>query len=92
MEDRPPYDTGHAAAPEPPPLTTEDLVTQAHAHRQGIPYDRGDRLLRKLPERMRALCDQVLSGKARTGDVAYALAALIDSIENAPTGAGLRPH
>lgn len=92
MEDRPPYNTGHADAPEPPPLTTEDLVTQAHANRQGIPYDSGDRLLRKLPEMMRALCDQVLSGKARTGDIAYALAALIDSIENAPAAAGPRRH
>jgi hypothetical protein len=32
---------------------------------------------------LRALVDLVLSGKARTGDVAYAVAALIDSIENA---------
>ena len=83
MEDSLPYPTGPADDAEPP-LTTEDLVAQAHAHRQGIPYDRGDRLLRKLPEMMRALCDQVLSGKARTGDVAYAVAAPIDRIENAP--------
>jgi len=91
MEDRPPYETGHAALPEPAP-TTDDLVTQAHAHRQGIPYDRGDRLLRKLPEMMRALCDQVLGGKMTAGDVAYAVAALIDSIESAPADAGPRRH
>jgi hypothetical protein len=36
---------------------------------------------------LRALVDLVLSGKARTGDVAYALAALIDMIESAPTDA-----
>ena len=56
----------------------------AHANRQGIPYDSSGRLLRKLPEMMRALCDQVLGGKMTAGDVAYALAALIDMIENAP--------
>ena len=67
-------------------------MAQAHAHRQGIPYDRGDRLLRKLPEMMRALCDQVLSGKARTGDVAYAAAALIDRIESAPGEARWNLH
>ena len=83
MEDRPPYHTG-AAAPEPP-LTTEDLVAQAHAQRQGIPYESREQLLARLPERLRALADHVLSGQAKTGEVAYAVAALIDSVENAPT-------
>ncbi len=82
MEDRPPYDTGHAATPEPAP-TTEDLVALAHARRQGIPYETGERLLEQLPERLRALADLVLSGKMQGGEVAYALAVLIDSIENA---------
>jgi hypothetical protein len=41
---------------------------------------------------LRDLADLVLSGKARTGDVVYALAALIDSIENAPAHAGPRWH
>ena len=94
MEDRPPYETGHAALPEPAP-TTDDLVTQAHARRQGIPYETGERLLEQLPERMRALADLVLSGKMQGGDVAYALAVLIDSIENArsaPADAGPRRH
>ena len=45
MEDPAPYRTGPAAnTPEPPP-TTEDLVAQAHANRQGIPYETGDQLL-----------------------------------------------
>jgi hypothetical protein len=91
MEDPPPYHTGPTDSAEPP-LATEALVAQAHAHRQGIPYDSGDRLLRKLPEMMRALCDQVLGGKMTAGDVAYALAALIDSIESAPAAAGPRRH
>ena len=39
---------------------------------------------------MRALCDQVLSGKARTGDVAYAVVAPIDRIESAPADAAPR--
>lgn len=84
MEDPPPYHTGYADAPEPP-LTTENLIAQAHAQRQGIPYESREQWLERLPERMRALADHVLSGQAKTGDVAYAVAALIDSIENAPT-------
>jgi hypothetical protein len=62
-------------------------VALAHAQRQGIPYETGEQWLERLPERLRALADLVLSGKARTGDVAYALAALIDMIESAPTDA-----
>ena len=81
MEDSTPYHTG--TTPEPP-LTTEDLVAQAHAQRQGIPYENREQLLERLPERLRALADHVLSGQAKTGDVAYAVAALIDSVENAP--------
>ena len=82
MEDPPPYQTG-LADPLEPPITTEDLVAQAHAQRQGIPYENREQLLQRLPERLRALADLVLSGKAQTGDVAYAVAALIDSVENA---------
>jgi hypothetical protein len=91
MEDPPPYCTGPTDSAEPP-LATEDLVAQAHAHRQGIPYETGEQWLERLPERLRALADFVLSGKARTGDVAYAVAALIDMIENAPADAGSRRH
>jgi len=67
-------------------------VALAHAHRQGIPYEIGEQLLERLPERLRALADLVLSGKAKTGDVAYAVAALIDSIESVPTNARPRWH
>jgi len=86
VEDPPPYQTG-LADPLEPPITTEDLVAQAHAQRQGIPYENREQLLQRLPERLRALADLVLSGKAQTGDVAYAVAALIDSVENALTDA-----
>lgn len=84
MEDRTPYRT--AAAPEPPPFTTEDLVALAHANRQNIPYETGEQLLARLPERLRALADLILGGKMNAGEVAYAVAALIDMIENAPDG------
>ena len=91
MEDPPPYQTGATAAPEPI-VTTEDLVAAAHAHRQGIPYETGEQLLARLPEQMRGLADVILGGKMTVGDVAYALAALIDRIENAPGEAGPRRH
>ena len=83
MEDPPPYRTGPTDSAEPP-LTIEALIAQAHAQRQGIPYESREQLLARLPERLRALTDLVLGGKMNGGDVAYALAALIDSIENAP--------
>ena len=83
MEDPPPYHTGASHAPEPP-LTTEALVALVHANRQNIPYETGEQLLARLPERMRALADVILGGKMNAGDVAYAVAALIDSVENAP--------
>ena len=91
MENRPPYETRHAATPEIAP-TTEDLVVLAHARRQGIPYETGERLLEQLPERLRALADLVLSGKMQGGDVAYALAVSIDGSEHAPGNAGPRRH
>lgn len=82
MEDSPLYQVRlNAAAPLP---TTDDLVTQAHAHRQGIPYPTGEQALQNLPTLLRALCDYALSGKASTGELAYGLASMIDAIENAP--------
>ena len=90
MEDLPQDQARLNANPAPP--TTDDLLVKAHAHRQGIPYETGEQLLERLPQRLRALADLILSGKAQTGDVAYAVAALIDSIENAPAAAGPRRH
>ena len=75
------YRAGPADAPEPP-FTTEDLV--ARAHRQGIPYETGVQWLARLPERLRARADLVLGGKMHAGDVASAVAAPIDRVENAP--------
>ena len=92
MEIPPPYHTGHAATPEPPPPITEDLIAQAHTHRQSIPYETGEQLLERLPERLRDLADLILGGKMNAGEIAYALAALIDSIENAPTDTRSRQH
>ena len=83
MEDPSPYHAGPTDGAERP-LTTEDLVALAHAQRQGIPYETGEQLLERLPERLRALADLILGGKMNAEDVAYAVAALIDSIENTP--------
>lgn len=90
-EERERYHTGPTDGAEQP-LTTEDLVALAHAHRQGIPYETGEQLLAHLPQQMRALADVILGGKMTVGDVAYALAALIDRIESAPADAGPRRH
>ena len=81
MEDRASYQTG-TAAPEPSPLTTEALIAKAHASRQGVPYETGEQLLAHLPERLRALVDLILGGKMTAGEVAYAVAVLIDRIEH----------
>ena len=91
MEDPPPYPTGPADDAEPP-LTTEDLVAAAHAHQQGIPYETGEQLLQRLPERLRALVDLILGGKMTASDVAYAVATLIDRIENARVETAARRH
>ncbi|MFO1419505.1 MAG: hypothetical protein U1F59_00800 [Candidatus Competibacteraceae bacterium] len=86
MEDPALYYAGPADALEPA-VTTEALVAQAHADRAGIPYETGKQLLARLPERLRALIDVILGGKMNAGEVAYAVAALIDSIEHAPAEA-----
>jgi hypothetical protein len=86
VEDPPPYHAGPTDSAEPP-LTTEDLIALAHAQRQGIPYETGEQWLARLPERLHDLSDLILSGKMQGGDVAYALAALIDSIESASADA-----
>ena len=67
MEIPPPYHVGPTDSAEPP-LTTEDLVAHAHAQRQGIPYETGEQWLERLPERLRALADLILSGKMNAGD------------------------
>jgi hypothetical protein len=82
-EERERYRAGPTNRAEPL-LTTEALVAAAHANRQGIPYETGEQLLAHLPQQMRALADVILGGKMTVGDVAYAVAALIDRIENAP--------
>lgn len=90
MEDRVPYRVGSANAE--PPLATEALIALAHANHQGNPYETGEQVLARLPERLRALADLVLGGQMNPGEVAYAVAALIDSIENAPAAAGPCRH
>jgi len=81
MEDPAPYYAGPTDGAEPP-LAIEDLVAQAHAHRQGIPYETGDQWLERLPERLRAPADLILGGKMNAGDVAHAVAALIVRVES----------
>jgi hypothetical protein len=77
------YDTGQTARAKTP-LTVDGLVAQAHANRQGISYETGKQLLKRLPQRLHTLADLILGGKMHTSDMAYAVAALIDSIESAP--------
>ena len=90
MEDHPPYHTG-PTVPEPP-LAIEALIALAHANRQGIPYEIGEQLLARLPERLRALADLILGGRMNAGEVAYAVAALIDRIEHAPVNGDYNLH
>ena len=82
-EERIEYRCGPTDSGEPP-LTTEALIAKAHANHQGVPYETGEQLLERLPERLRALADLVLGDKMDAGEVAYAVAALIDMIEHAP--------
>ena len=44
-------------------------------------------MLARLPERLRVLADVILGGKMTVGDVAYALAVLINRVEHAPRDA-----
>jgi hypothetical protein len=67
---------------EPETPITDELIAQAHANREGEEYPTPERLLENLPVVLRGLCDYVLSGEANTYDVAYALASVIDVIEN----------
>ncbi len=85
-----PHRTDLTDAAESP--TTDDLVALAHARRQGILDETREQLLERLPERLRALVDWVLGGKMDGGDVAHAVAVLIDSLEHAPGAAGSRRH
>ena len=91
-EEREKYRISPNAAPEPSPLTTEALIAKAHTSHQGVPYETAEQLLSRLPGRLRALADLVLGGKMTAGEVAYAVAALIDRIENAPAETGRRWH
>ena len=90
-EERERYRAGPADHAEPP-LTTEELVAAAHANHQGNPYETDEQLLQRLPERLRALTDLILGGKMTVGDVAYALAVLIDRLEHAPVETAARRH
>ncbi len=57
-------------------------MAHAHANRQGIPYETGEPLLERLPERLRAPADLILGGKVPAGDVADAVAAPIGRVES----------
>ena len=58
--------------------------------RQGVPYETAEQLLTRLPERLRTPADLILGSKMHEGDVAYAVAVLIDRIEHAPGDARSR--
>ena len=80
MEEHPTYQTGHESEEEHWP-TTDDLVSMARAHRQCEEYPTPEELLRNPPVVMRGLCDYVLSGEADAYHIAYAIASLIEVIE-----------
>lgn len=69
-EERVEYQAGPTDGAKPP-LTTEDWVAQVHANRQGIPYETGEQLLIRLPQRLRALADLILGGKMPAGDMTW---------------------
>lgn len=81
MEDHPYYHTQPLSLESP--LTLEHLIAQAHARHADLPYETGERLLQQLPEPLRELANQVLSGPVDGVDLAYTLATLIDRIEHA---------
>ena len=62
--------------------TTGELIAQAHVNREGEIYPTPERLLTNLPVVRRGLCDHVLTRAATVDDVACALAAIIEVIEN----------
>jgi len=66
-------------------VSTDLLVGLAHENRADTEYQDDRTLLENLPVVLRGVCDYVLSGEAKVLDVAYALASLIDAIENRAT-------
>ena len=90
-EERERYRAGPADRAEPP-LTTEALIAKALAHHQSNPYETGEQVLQRLPERLRALTDLILGGQMNPGEVAYAVAARIDRIESAPVNGDYNIH
>lgn len=84
MEEHPKYQAGSETNTEPELdqwPTTDQLIAQARAHRQGKAYPTPVRLIENLPVVMRGLCDYVLSGEADAYHIAYAIASLIEVIE-----------
>lgn len=84
IEEHPTYQTGPTPEAEPELTswpTTDQLIAQARAHRQGEAYSTLARRLENLPMVMRGLCDDVLSGEADAYHIAYGIASLIEVIE-----------
>jgi hypothetical protein len=80
MEEHPKYQAGHESEEERW-LTTDELVALARAHREGREYPTPEELLRNLPRMLCAISDFVLSGEADVYHTAYAIASLIEVIE-----------
>ena len=64
------------------PTTTDELVAEAHANREGQAYPDAQMLICNLPVVLRGLCDYVLSSDATAYDVSRALASIIDVVEH----------
>ena len=78
QEDAPVLDWGEVA--------TDQMVTNAHANREGEVYPTAEQLVRNLPLVLRALCDHLLEVHPNALDVARRLASIIDAVETVQGG------
>ena len=67
-------------------MTTDQLVAEVHANREGEAYPTAEQLVRNLPVVLRTLCDHLLDVHPTAVDVARRLASIIDAIEHVQGG------
>jgi hypothetical protein len=79
-------EVGEVQPTESVEMTTDQLVAEAHAHREGQAYPTAEQLVRNLPLVLRALCDHLLEVHPNALDVAPRLASIIDAVENVQGG------
>ena len=79
-------EVGDAPALDWVEVTTDQLVADAHANREGEVYPTAEQLVRNLPLVLRALCDHLLEVHPNALDVARRLASIIDAVETVQGG------